>query len=77
MAVIAEIKRGVGDQISIDVEGEGFLKNMVRIIVGTLVEIGLGKQPPQHVADLLISGDRSRAGQTAPSHGLTLVKVLY
>lgn len=66
-----------GEQIAVEVEGEGFLKNMVRIMVGTLVDVGAGKRAPEHVADLLRSGDRLQAGPTALAKGLTLVKVLY
>ena len=68
---------GHGEQVLIDVEGEGFLKNMVRIMVGSLVDLGLGRRPPEHIAALLISRNREEAGQTAPAHGLTLVKVIY
>lgn len=68
---------GHGKRIAIDVEGEGFLKNMVRIMVGSLVDVGLGKATPEHIAHLLQTGDRTQAGPTAPAHGLTLVKVLY
>lgn len=59
------------------VTGDGFLRHMVRNIVGTLVEVGLGRWPPASVADILASGDRSRAGATAPPHGLFLVAVRY
>lgn len=63
--------------IDIDVEGDAFLKNMVRIIAGTLVDVGRGRLAPKDVQGVLESGDRTRAGQTAPAHGLTLVEVLY
>jgi tRNA pseudouridine38-40 synthase len=66
-----------GDQIAIEVEGDAFLKNMVRIISGTLVEAGHGKRSPAEVAALLAWKDRTRAGVTAPAHGLTLVRVDY
>jgi tRNA pseudouridine38-40 synthase len=63
--------------ITIEVEGDGFLYNMVRAIAGTLVEVGRGKRPPQWVAEVLADRDRTAAGQTAPPHGLTLLNVQY
>ncbi len=63
--------------LRIDVEGDGFLMHMVRIIVGTLVEVGRGKIPPERVAEILAGRDRRAAGPTAPAHGLYLVHVLY
>jgi len=57
--------------------GDGFLYNMVRIIVGTLLEVGLNKYPPGEVAAILNSGDRKRAGPTAPPWGLCLINVDY
>ncbi|MCA9668536.1 MAG: tRNA pseudouridine(38-40) synthase TruA [Myxococcales bacterium] len=63
-------------ELRIDVEGTAFLKNMVRIIAGTLLDIGRGKLPLELVHELLESGDRTRAGITAPPHGLCLVRVL-
>lgn len=57
--------------------GDGFLRHMVRNIVGTVVEAGLGRREPGDMAALLTSGDRRRAGPTAPAHGLTLVSVEY
>lgn len=66
-----------GDIVTIDVVGSGFLKNMVRIMVGTLVEIGRGKLGPEMVPRLLESGDRRLAGVTAPPQGLCLVEVFY
>jgi tRNA pseudouridine38-40 synthase len=66
-----------GDEVLFHVEGTAFLKHMVRNIVGSLVEVGKGKQPPQWIAEVLASKDRKLAGPTAPAHGLTLVEVLY
>jgi tRNA pseudouridine38-40 synthase len=66
-----------GELIVYDVTGNGFLRHMVRTIVGTLVEVGRGKQPPEWVSDVIASRDRSRAGQTAPACGLFLVRVEY
>lgn len=66
-----------GRLIEIDVAADGFLYNMVRNIVGTLVEVGHGKYPPEWIDALLAGGDRSVAGQTAPAQGLCLVEVFY
>jgi len=63
--------------IIIEVEGDGFLYNMVRTIVGTLVEVGRGARPPEWVAEVLAARDRRAAGPTAPPHGLYLVRVEY
>jgi tRNA pseudouridine38-40 synthase len=67
----------VDDTIIIDVVGGGFLKNMVRVMAGTLVEIGRGRFEPEHIQKLLQSGDRKQAGVTAPASGLSLIKVYY
>jgi tRNA pseudouridine38-40 synthase len=66
-----------GSRVSFEVEGTAFLRNMVRILVGTLVAVGKGKLTVSGVAALLESGDRTRAGVTAPACGLTLVRVIY
>lgn len=63
--------------IAIDVQGDGFLRHMVRILVGTLLEVGRGKIAPEQVKTILKAGDRKLAGPTAKSHGLSLIKVLY
>jgi tRNA pseudouridine38-40 synthase len=63
--------------VEIEVRGTAFLKNMVRIMAGTLVAAGLGKMTTADVARALETGDRTLAGQTAPAHGLTLVEVFY
>jgi tRNA pseudouridine38-40 synthase len=68
---------GEGREIVVEARGPGFLKNMVRILVGTLVDVGRGKISISDVADILASKDRTRAGQTAPAQGLTLVRVDY
>lgn len=65
-----------GDYIRIDVYGSGFLRNMVRIMAGTLVAVGQGKLPPEHVAACL-EDPRLRPGPTAPAHGLCLEEVYY
>jgi tRNA pseudouridine38-40 synthase len=58
-------------------EADGFLKQMVRNMVGTLVEVGRGRRRPEELADILASRDRRRAGMTAPAHGLCLLAVHY
>jgi len=58
-------------------EADGFLRHMVRAVVGTLVEVGEGRRPAASVAALLQSGERGRAGPTAPARGLVLVSVTY
>lgn len=65
------------DLIFLTVEGNGFLYNMVRIIAGTLVEVGLGKLQWQSIPHIIESKDRKRAGHTAPAQGLCLEKVYY
>ena len=62
-----------GTELIIRVSGAGFLYNMVRIIVGTLMEIGSGKYPPEAVKEMLEAKDRAAAGPTAPARGLTLI----
>jgi tRNA pseudouridine38-40 synthase len=63
--------------LRLEVEATAFLKNMVRILTGTLVYVGKGKLSVEDVAALLRSGDRSRGGPTAPAHGLILCRVDY
>lgn len=63
----------MGREIVIRVAGRGFLYNMVRIIAGTLMEVGRGRIPPERVKDILAACDRQAAGPTAPACGLTLV----
>lgn len=60
-----------------DVTGSGFLRHMVRIIVGSLVEIGRGRQPSEWITAAIASSRRAAAGPTAPPHGLFLVRVEY
>ena len=66
-----------GDRIVIELTGNGFLYNMVRIIAGTLVEVGLGKIEPNGIPKIIEKGERARAGKTLPPQGLYLVKVEY
>lgn len=65
------------DIISIRISGNGFLYNMVRIIVGTLIKVGLGVYPPEHVKEILEAKDRNVAGPKAPAKGLTLIEIEY
>ena len=60
-----------------EVTGTGFLRHMVRAIVGSLVEVGRGRRSAAWMADVLASRDRARAGPTAPPQGLFLVRVNY
>jgi len=66
-----------GSLIEVWVYGKGFLKQMVRIIVGTLVEIGLGKRLPEDIVTIIEAKNRSSAGKTAPAQGLALVSIFY
>lgn len=68
---------GQGDIITISVTGSGFLYNMVRIIAGTLIEVGRGAIMPERMKDILAGCDRSLAGPTAPAQGLTLIGIGY
>ncbi len=65
------------NRIFIEINADGFLYNMVRIIAGTLVYAGVGKLDPAEIPDIIESGDRVRAGITAPPQGLCLKKVFY
>ena len=72
----AEVVRS-GDVVTLTVMGDGFLYNMVRIIAGTLMEVGTGKRAPGAIADAIETGNRLALGQTAPAKGLMLLRVLY
>ncbi|EGK09777.1 tRNA pseudouridine(38-40) synthase TruA [Kroppenstedtia eburnea] len=71
---VKEVNPGV---LSIEVVGDGFLYHMVRILTGTLVEIGAGKIPPDEIRGILKAKDRSAAGKTFPPEGLVMVEVGY
>ncbi|MGI9591056.1 MAG: tRNA pseudouridine(38-40) synthase TruA [Myxococcota bacterium] len=64
-------------EVWLEVEGPGFLRHMVRILAGTLIDVGLGRTPADQIPAILAARDRSRAGRTAPAQGLTLVRVDY
>lgn len=66
-----------GSQIIIRISGDGFLYNMVRIIAGTLVEVGMGRRTVDSVAEAVETGERSKAGPTAPAQGLLLLGIEY
>lgn len=66
-----------GDMVTVRVTGNGFLYNMVRIIVGTLLRVGSGQMEPEEIPDILEAKDRERAGETARPEGLTLVSIEY
>ncbi len=66
-----------GDLIEIWIDAGGFLYQMVRIIVGTLVEVGRARMSPETVAEIIAACDRTQAGPTAPARGLSLVRVEY
>jgi len=65
------------EKIIIELTGNGFLYNMVRIISGTLIDVGIGKIMPEEISEIIKSGERERAGKTLPPQGLYLVKVEY
>lgn len=69
--------REEGSLVTLSFTGDGFLQNMVRIMVGTLIEVGLGARTPQSMTDILAARDRQAAGGMAPAEGLALVGVLY
>lgn len=73
----AEVSEPGGAEIQFDFEANGFLRYMVRNLVGTAVEIGLGRRDPGDLAQILAARDRTLAGARAPAQGLTLVSVDY
>jgi len=72
----AEVKQE-GEKITIELTGNGFMYNMVRIISGTIVDVGLGKIGANEIPKIIEAKDRSKAGKTLPAHGLYLVEVYY
>ena len=76
LSIRAELLRE-GELLEVRIEATAFLKHMVRNLVGTLVEVGHGKRSPDSLVELLDSRDRTRAGPTAPPHGLLLDEVFY
>lgn len=72
-----ELSAPAPELLALDVRGNAFLHNMVRIIAGTLVDVGLGRTDAAALPAIIASGERTAAGPTAPAHGLTLVAVRY
>lgn len=75
--VLDAVWRRVDDLWHFEITGNAFLQHMVRILVGTFLEVGRGKRAPADIAEILASRDRRRAGKTAPPQGLCLVQVHY
>ena len=73
----AKVLQKTNNRIYIELTGNGFLYNMVRIIAGTLVEVGIEKIKPEEIKEIINSKERSKAGKTLPPQGLYLVKVEY
>lgn len=71
------VKREAEDLIKISVQGNGFLYNMVRIIAGTLLQVGQGQIEVSRISDIIASCDRAQAGPTAPAQGLKLMEIEY
>jgi len=72
-----QIRRGDDGIVEIEVLGRAFLRHMVRIMAGTLVEVGIGRIRPEAVAHIIAAQDRRRAPRTAPPHGLTLIRIEF
>jgi len=66
-----------GEEVRLEIEANRFLHSMVRVIVGTMVEVGRGKLAPENIVEILQARDRRSAGRTAPARGLCLVRVRY
>lgn len=76
--ITVEPEESLGEELlTVRVVGNAFLHSMVRAIVGSMVEVGLGRREPQWIAEALAACDRAAAGPTAPAHGLTLWSVSY
>jgi tRNA pseudouridine38-40 synthase len=73
----ADVLGRAGQEVCVEVEGDGFLRHMVRNLVGTLLRVGLGRAAPESLGTVLAARDRAAAGAAAPGHGLTLVRVDY
>jgi tRNA pseudouridine38-40 synthase len=72
-----EVTGRAGEELSLEVEGSGFLRHMVRNLAGTLLEVARGRRAADSIPALVAARDRRQAGPTAPAHGLTLVRVDY
>ena len=73
----SSVRKILDGSVIIEVTGTGFLYNMVRIISGTLLDVGLGKIKPEDIPSIIESKDRTKAGKTLPAHGLYLLQVNY
>ena len=71
------VERTGDEVVNIRVTGTGFLYNMVRIIAGTLIQVGIGELEPEDMPRILRQRERSAAGPTAPAHGLTMIGIVY
>ena len=67
----------MGPELRFALRGDGFLYNMVRILVGTLLEVGMGRRSPAEIPGILEARNRETAGYTVPAHGLFLMEVEY
>ena len=74
---VGQEESGTLQRMEFSIEGDGFLYNMVRIMTGTLVEVGQGKRGPEEIGEIIKAADRQRAGHTAPPGGLYLAEVFY
>ncbi|MGN0376187.1 MAG: tRNA pseudouridine(38-40) synthase TruA [Suilimivivens sp.] len=70
-------RKGTADELRFTFSGDGFLYHMVRIMMGTLIEVGMHKKKPEEIADILEKGLRENAGELMPAKGLTLMEVRY
>ena len=78
MRIIKQIKiEKLGEEILFSFFGNGFLYHMVRILVGTLIEVGKGKLEPESILDIVEAKNRSASGPLVPAKGLTLMQVFY
>lgn len=77
LKINSQLNNNGKQEIELQIKGDGFLYNMVRIITGTLVDVGLGKRTPRSVEAAIHSKDRQQSGHTAPPQGLYLVEVYY
>ena len=67
----------INDEIIFTIKADRFLRNMVRAIVGTLIEVGIGKINPDNIDEIIDAKDRCRSGVSVPAHALSLIKVTY
>jgi tRNA pseudouridine38-40 synthase len=75
--VAASVRPGADDEVVLEIRGTGFLRHSVRILAGSLFEVGRGKRSPEWIAELIAGRDRTAAGRTAPAGGLVLHAIEY